>query len=186
MSLRRRTHASPAVSLVVVSNGRSAFLRGRTTIGLTGEILIIAITTIVPESTGVEYFAADAAFLLSPSSERVLDAKTVPASGQAGTVFASDIVHFWHVARDGGDMTWYVVYKGKVPGVYNDWEECRRQVHRFSGNSYKGYTTRAEAEDRYARYLAGERTERRRNRMKTTFIGTVIVVTLALFYVMLV
>ncbi|KAK1629696.1 hypothetical protein QYE76_004011 [Lolium multiflorum] len=38
---------------------------------------------------GVEYFAADAAFLLSPSSERVLDAKTVPASGQAGTVFAS-------------------------------------------------------------------------------------------------
>ncbi|KAK1661259.1 hypothetical protein QYE76_049418 [Lolium multiflorum] len=35
-------------------------------------------------------------------------------------------------------MTWYVVYKGKVPGVYNDWEECRRQVHRFSGNSYKG------------------------------------------------
>ncbi|KAK1677923.1 hypothetical protein QYE76_038771 [Lolium multiflorum] len=24
------------------------------------------------------------------------------------------------------DMTWYVVYKGKVPGVYNDWEECRR------------------------------------------------------------
>ena len=84
------------------------------------------------------------------------------------------------------DMTWYVVYKGNVPGVYNDWEECRRQVHRFSGNSYKGYTTRAEAEDRYARYLAGERTERRRNRMKTTFIGTVLVVTLALFYVMLV
>ncbi|KAK1615070.1 hypothetical protein QYE76_020587 [Lolium multiflorum] len=26
------------------------------------------------------------------------------------------------------DMTWYVVYKGKVPGVYNDWEECRRQA----------------------------------------------------------
>ncbi|KAK1612543.1 hypothetical protein QYE76_036216 [Lolium multiflorum] len=25
------------------------------------------------------------------------------------------------------DMMWYVVYKGKVPGVYNDWEECRRQ-----------------------------------------------------------
>lgn len=53
-------------------------------------------------------------------------------------------------------MPSYVVYKGKVPGVYDDWEECRRQVHRFSGNSYKGYTTRAEAESRYARYLAGE------------------------------
>ena len=58
------------------------------------------------------------------------------------------------------------MYKGKVPGVYDDWEECRRQVHRFSGNSYKGYTTRAEAESRYARYLAGERRERWRNRMK--------------------
>jgi viroplasmin and RNaseH domain-containing protein len=80
-------------------------------------------------------------------------------------------------------MTWYVVYKGKVAGVYNDWEECRRQVHRFTGNSYKGYNTRAEADDRYARYLARERRERRRNRMKTTIIGMVLVVTLALFYV---
>ena len=47
-------------------------------------------------------------------------------------------------------MPTYVVYKGKVPGVYDDWEECQRQVHRFSGNSYKGYATRAEAESRYA------------------------------------
>ena len=54
------------------------------------------------------------------------------------------------------EMPSYVVYKGKVPGVYDDWEECRRQVHRFSGNSYKGYTTRVEAESRYVRYLAGE------------------------------
>ena len=67
-------------------------------------------------------------------------------------------------------MSSYVVYKGKVPRVYYDWEECRRQVHRFSGNSYKGYTTRAEAEARYVCYLAGERRERRRNRMKTSFI----------------
>ncbi|KAK1648037.1 hypothetical protein QYE76_065842 [Lolium multiflorum] len=44
----------------------------------------------------------------------------------------------WMCLKKGGDMTWYVVYKGKVPGVYNDWEECRRQVHRFSGNNYKG------------------------------------------------
>ena len=69
-------------------------------------------------------------------------------------------------------MTWYVVYKGRVPGVYDDWEDCRRQVHRFSGNSYKGYNTMAEAEARYTRYLAGVRT---RNLMKTyTFIAAVI------------
>ena len=60
-------------------------------------------------------------------------------------------------------MPSYVVYKGKVPGVYDDWEDYWRQVHHFSGNSYKGYTTRAEAESRYARYLAGERRERWRN-----------------------
>ncbi|KAK1609672.1 hypothetical protein QYE76_033345 [Lolium multiflorum] len=37
------------------------------------------------------------------------------------------------------NMTYYVVYHGRVPGVYEDWEDCRRQVHRFSGNSYKGH-----------------------------------------------
>ena len=31
------------------------------------------------------------------------------------------------------EMPSYVVYKGKVPGVYDDWEECRRQVHRSHG-----------------------------------------------------
>ena len=82
-------------------------------------------------------------------------------------------------------MPSYVVYKGNVPGVYDDWVECQRQVHRFSGNSYKGYTTRAEADARYARYLAGER-ERRRNRMKTRFIAMMLIVTAALFYVMVV
>ena len=68
-------------------------------------------------------------------------------------------------------MPSYVMYKGKVPGVYDDWEECWRQVHHFSGNSYKGYTTRAEAKSRYARYLAGERRERWRNRVKTGLIA---------------
>ena len=64
------------------------------------------------------------------------------------------------------------MYKGWVPGVYDDWEDCRRQVHRFSGNSYKGYNTMAGAEARYTRYLVGVRT---RNRMKTyTFVAAVI------------
>ena len=84
-------------------------------------------------------------------------------------------------------MLSYVVYKGKVPRVYDDWEECRRQVHLFSGNSYKGYTTRAEAEVRYVRYLAGERREHWRNWMKTSFIAIMLIVmTAALFYVMVV
>ena len=84
-------------------------------------------------------------------------------------------------------MPSYVVYKGKVPGVYDDWEDYRRQVHHFSGNSYKGYITRAEAESRYARYLVGERRECWRNRVKTSLIVMMLIVmTAALFYVMVV
>ena len=84
-------------------------------------------------------------------------------------------------------MPSYVMYKGKVPGFYEDWEECQRQVHRFSGNSYKGYTTRAEAECRHARYLEGERRERWRNRMNISLIAMMLIVmTTALFYVMVV
>ncbi|KAK1611623.1 hypothetical protein QYE76_035296 [Lolium multiflorum] len=83
--------------------------------------------------------------------------------------------------------TTYVVYKGRVPGVYDDWEDCRRQVHRFSGNNYKGYPTRVEAEGRYARYLAGEMRDMRRNRMKTmAFVMMVIVTMLVMFYVIVV
>ena len=50
-----------------------------------------------------------------------------------------------------------------------------------------GYTTRAEAESRYARYLAGERREHWRNQMKTSLIAMMLIVmTAALFYVMVV
>ncbi|KAK1650802.1 hypothetical protein QYE76_068607 [Lolium multiflorum] len=77
--------------------------------------------------------------------------------------------------------------QGRVPGVYDDWEDCRRQVHRFSGNNYKGYPTRVEAEGRYARYLAGEMRDMRRNRMKTmAFVMMVIVTMLVMFYVIVV
>ncbi|KAK1627406.1 hypothetical protein QYE76_001721 [Lolium multiflorum] len=43
------------------------------------------------------------------------------------------------------EMPTYVVYKGRVPGVYEEWQDCLEQVHKFSGNSYKGYATREEA-----------------------------------------
>jgi viroplasmin and RNaseH domain-containing protein len=37
---------------------------------------------------------------------------------------------------------WYVVYRGRVPGVYEEWEGCKAQVTNFNGNCYKGYKTR--------------------------------------------
>ena len=81
------------------------------------------------------------------------------------------------------EMTWYVVYKGKVPGVYDEWEDCRKQVHGFCGNSYKGYNSREEAEARYMKHLAGER----KNKMKTSNIIPILLIVIAfLLYVIIV
>ena len=53
----------------------------------------------------------------------------------------------------------YVVYKGKVPGVYNEWHECRAQVNGFTGANHKGFKSRQEVDASYLRFmLARERT----------------------------
>jgi viroplasmin and RNaseH domain-containing protein len=79
------------------------------------------------------------------------------------------------------------MYKGKISRVYDDWEECRRQVHRFSSNSYKGYNTLAVAQTRYANYLARERTtEMERSRMTTFLVMMLTAATVFIFYVFLI
>ena len=50
--------------------------------------------------------------------------------------------------------TWYAVYVGHVPGVYDEWLECQAQVAGFSGGSQKGFDSRAEAEASYLRFIA--------------------------------
>lgn len=39
----------------------------------------------------------------------------------------------------------YAVKLGKKPGIYNTWEECRRQVSGYSGAQYKSFTNLDEA-----------------------------------------
>jgi viroplasmin and RNaseH domain-containing protein len=51
----------------------------------------------------------------------------------------------------------YMVYRGRVPGVYVHWEDCLKQFNMFKGNSYKGYKTMAEAEARWRNNLREER-----------------------------
>ncbi|KAL7436258.1 hypothetical protein ACHAXM_005212 [Skeletonema potamos] len=41
---------------------------------------------------------------------------------------------------------WYAVSKGRVPGIYETWDECRAQTAGFSGAIFKSYKTRDEAE----------------------------------------
>jgi t-SNARE complex subunit (syntaxin) len=59
-------------------------------------------------------------------------------------------------------------------------------VHRFIGNSYKGYHNREEAEGRYTRYLAGEIREMRSNRMKTMGFVMMFIMTMVILYVIVV
>lgn len=41
---------------------------------------------------------------------------------------------------------YYAVKKGKKPGIYMTWDECKNQVSGFSGAVYKSFTTKQEAE----------------------------------------
>src|SRR5215216_1730528 len=43
----------------------------------------------------------------------------------------------------------YVVWRGRKPGVYNTWDECRAQVIGFKDATYRSFPTRREAEDAY-------------------------------------
>ena len=60
----------------------------------------------------------------------------------------------------------YVVYIGRVPGVYERWQDCDMQVNGFPGNRYKGYMSRAAAEENWRNHL------RQQNRTRTNFIVT--------------
>lgn len=44
-------------------------------------------------------------------------------------------------------MPYYAVAKGRNPGIYSTWDECKQQVHQFSGPKYKKFNTKQEAED---------------------------------------
>lgn len=44
-------------------------------------------------------------------------------------------------------MKYYAVQKGKTPGVYTSWDECKAQVEGVPGAVYKSFKTLGEAED---------------------------------------
>ena len=40
----------------------------------------------------------------------------------------------------------YVVWQGRQPGIYDNWDDCKSQVEAFTDAKYKGFTTKEEAE----------------------------------------
>ena len=43
----------------------------------------------------------------------------------------------------------YVVWKGRQPGVYSNWESCKMQIEGFKGAQYKSFPDRQSAEDAF-------------------------------------
>lgn len=41
----------------------------------------------------------------------------------------------------------YAVRKGKIPGIYNSWDACKRMVDGYPGAIYKSFKSKKEAED---------------------------------------
>ena len=41
---------------------------------------------------------------------------------------------------------YYVVWKGRTPGVYDNWEACKKEVEGFQGALYKGFPDKESAE----------------------------------------
>lgn len=54
---------------------------------------------------------------------------------------------------------YYAVKKGKTPGIYNSWNECKLQVEGFSGAEYKSFKSEKEARD----YIGNDREKKNVN-----------------------
>ena len=80
--------------------------------------------------------------------------------------------------------TWYVVYIGRVPGVYTEWSECHAQVNGFSGNKYKGFKSKKEVEASYLKFM--RRRDGRKNAMKNFIILVLLIMVAFLLYVIIV
>jgi ribonuclease HI len=46
-------------------------------------------------------------------------------------------------------VKYYVVWKGRTPGIYKDWATCKKMVDGFDGASFKSFTSLIEAENAY-------------------------------------
>ncbi|MBR4391024.1 MAG: ribonuclease H family protein [Bacteroidales bacterium] len=49
----------------------------------------------------------------------------------------------------------YVVWKGRTPGVYDNWDACKKEVEGFQGALYKGFPDKAGAEVAFANGFTG-------------------------------
>lgn len=49
-------------------------------------------------------------------------------------------------------MKYYAVRKGRITGIFNNWQECKNSIFRFKGAEYKSFSTLIDAK----KYMAGK------------------------------
>ena len=49
----------------------------------------------------------------------------------------------------------YVVWKGRNPGVYDRWEDCKKEIEGYTGALYKGFPDKASAEAAFKKGFTG-------------------------------
>lgn len=50
---------------------------------------------------------------------------------------------------------YYVVWEGRIPGVYTTWAECQAQVNQYPQAKYKSYESKAEAQEAFEKGWKG-------------------------------
>ena len=50
---------------------------------------------------------------------------------------------------------YYVVWKGRNPGVYDSWDACKHEIDGFAGALYKGFSDKASADAAFAKGFTG-------------------------------
>jgi len=64
--------------------------------------------------------------------------------------------------------TWYVVYRGKKPGVYDSWPLCCDAVAGYSHNCYKGFKCKEQVVSSFLEYTGFEDFSMEENVMSTS------------------
>ena len=49
------------------------------------------------------------------------------------------------------EKKYYVVWKGKKTGIFDSWDECKKQIQGFEGAQYKSFPSRVAAENAFAK-----------------------------------
>ena len=78
----------------------------------------------------------------------------------------------------------YVVFVGKVPGVYDHWPDAQAQVYKYPGASHRGFDSRAEAESSYLRWTLRQERGRNRRFLKYYIVAVLLMLIALLFYIM--